>query len=153
MPWPAIAIGVVLVLVVVGLFILFSHKQPGRGTQGPSAYAAHLEIQNVKLSQAENFIGGMVTYLDGQVANTGDKTVTRATVEATFQNPLGETVQQEELPLQVLDRSGPYPQAIDLRLSPLKAQQSREFRLTFSHVSTDWNQQVPRLRVIQVETQ
>ena len=46
-----------------------------------------------------------------------------------------------------------YPQAIDLKMSPLKPQQSREFRLTLSHVSTEWNQQVPDLKVMQVETQ
>ncbi len=153
LPWPAIAIGGVFIVVVVGLFIVLAHKPQKAGTSGPSAYAANINLQNAKLSQAENFMGGTVTYIEGQVANTGDKTVMRATVEATFQNSMGETVQQEELPLQVVERSGPYPQALDLQISPLKPQQPREFRLTLSHISADWNQQVPNLKVMQVEAQ
>jgi len=153
LPWPAIAIGIVCVAVVVGLFILFSGRKPAAITRAASPYASHLALQNAALSQAENFIGGTVTYIDGQLLNTGDKTVTHATVAATFHNTLGETVQQEELPLEVLDRSGPYPQALDLKVAPLKPQQAREFRLTLSHVSADWNQQLPELKVVEVETQ
>ncbi len=151
--WPAIAIGFVFLTVAVGLFILLSHKQQIRATGTPSAYAAHIQLQDVKLSQAENFVGGTVTYIEGQMVNTGDKTVNQATVETTFQNSMSEIVQQDELPLQVLDRGGPYPQAVDLRIAPLKPQQPREFRLTLSHVSSDWNQQIPKLTVMNVETQ
>jgi hypothetical protein len=153
LPWPAIGIGFVCIAVVVGLFILLSRHQPQITAKVASPYAGHLDLENVKLSLAENFIGGTVTYIDGQVANTGDKTVTHATVSVKFQNSLGQIAQLEELPLQVLDRTGPYPQAIDLKMSPLKPQQSREFRLTLSHVSTEWNQQIPDLKVMQVETQ
>ncbi|HTD22197.1 MAG TPA: hypothetical protein VK738_06065 [Terriglobales bacterium] len=152
-PGPAIIIGFVFMAVMVGLFILVSHKPQKPGTNVPSAYAAHIQLQDVKLSQAENFVGGTVTYIEGQMANTGDKTVTRATVEAVFKDSMGQVVQQEELPLQVLERSGPYPQAIDLQLSPLKPQQQREFRLTLSHVSSDWNQQAPELKVMETVTQ
>jgi hypothetical protein len=152
-PWPAVIIGFVFMAVVVGLFILISHKPQKPSTNTPSAYAVHMQLQDVKLSQAENFVGGTVTYIEGQIANTGDKTVTRATVAAVFKDSMAQVVQQEELPLQVLDRSGPYPQAIALQLSPLKPQQQREFRLTLSHVSSDWNQQVPELKVMNVETQ
>ena len=151
-PGPAIIIGFVFMAVVVGLFILVSHKPQKPSTNVPSAYAVHIQLQDVKLSQAENFVGGTVTYIEGQMANTGGKTVTRATVEAVFKDSMGQVVQQEELPLQVLERSGPYPQAIDLQLSPLKPQQQREFRLTLSHVSSDWNQQVPEFKVMSVET-
>jgi hypothetical protein len=151
--WPAIGIGFVFLTVAVGLFILVSHKPQSRTTGAPSAYAPHIQLQDVKLSQAENFVGGTVTYIEGQMVNTGDKTVNGATVEVTFRNSMDEIVQQDELPLQVLDRGGPYAQAVDLRLAPLKPQQPREFRLTLSHVSSDWNQQAPALQVMNVETE
>ena len=151
--WPAIGIGFVFLAVAVGVFILVSQKPQSRATGVPSAYAAHIQLQDVKLSQAENFVGGTVTYIEGQMVNTGDKTANGATVEAIFQNSMGEIVQQDELPLQVLDRGGPYAQAVDLRLAPLKPQQQREFRLTLSHVSSDWNQQIPKLTVMNVETE
>jgi hypothetical protein len=152
LPWPAIGIGFVCVAVVIGLFALLSHKQPRATAETASPYAPYIALQDMKLSQAENFIGGTVTYIDGQATNTGDKTVAHATVAVKFQNTMGQTAQLEELPLQILDRSGPYPEAIDLKLSPLKPHESREFRLTLSRVSAEWNQQVPEMKVMQVET-
>ena len=151
--WPAIGIGFVFLAAAVGLFILVSRKPQSRATGTPSPYAPHIQLQDVKLSQAENFVGGTVTYIEGQMVNTGDKTVNQATVAATFQNSMDEIVQQDELPLQVLDRGGPYPQAVDLRIAALKPHEQREFRLTLSHVSTDWNQQIPKLTVMNVETE
>lgn len=153
MPWPMIVIGFVFMAVVVSLFVLLSHKSPKLSTNTPSAYASHIQLQDVKASQAENFVGGTVTYIEGQMVNSGDKTVTHATVSAVFKDTMGQVVQQEELPLQALDRNGPYPQAIDLQLSPMKPQQQREFRLTLSRVSSEWNQQAPEIKVMSVETQ
>ena len=153
LPWAAIGIGFVSLAILVGLFVLLSHKPRRRGPGTPSPYAAHIQLQDVRLSQAENFVGGTVTFIEGQVTNDGDKTVTRGTVEVVLQNTAGDISQQEEVPLQVLDRNGPYPQALDLRLSPLKPQQQREFRLTLSRVAPDWNRQIPKLTVMQAETQ
>lgn len=153
LPWAAVGIGFVALAILVALVVLLSHKPQRQGAGAPSPYAAHIQLQNVKLSQAENFVGGTVTFIEGLVTNNGDKTVTRGTVEIVLQNPAGDIAQQEEVPLQVLDRAGPYPQAIDLRLSPLKPQQQREFRLTLSSVASDWNRQIPKLTVMQVETQ
>jgi hypothetical protein len=59
-------------------------------------------------------------------------------------------VQVEDLPLRILQTSGPYPDAVDLSVSPLDPNQSKPFRLTFEHVSTDWNQAYPTLQVTDV---
>lgn len=153
LPWPAIAIGLIFIGVIVALGILLLHGTQPRAGSGPSPYSTQLQLSDMKMSQAQNFMGGTVTYLDGQVTNAGDKTVTGAAVEATFKNSLGETVQNEPQPLKLLDRSAAYPDAIDLRIAPLKAQQTREFRLTFEHISTDWNQATPDLRITAVKFQ
>jgi len=42
---------------------------------------------------------------------------------------------------------------VDLRLAPLGPHQTREFRLTFEHISADWNQQQPVLRITRLVTQ
>src|SRR5260370_30243536 len=83
-PGPAIIIGFVFMAVVVGLFILVSHKPQKPSTHVPSAYAVHIQLQDVKLSQAENFVGGAVNYIESQLANTGDKNLNRASVGASF---------------------------------------------------------------------
>jgi Protein of unknown function (DUF2393)/Protein of unknown function (DUF3426) len=102
------------------------------------------------MSAAENFVGATVNYVDGTVANTGDKTVTHATVEVTFKDDMGQLAQREEVPLQVLKTGGPYPEAVDLSASPLAPGQSKPFRLTFESISAQWNRQYPEIQITEV---
>jgi hypothetical protein len=144
-----ILLGVVLVVVVVGVIALLTRGSP-RSTTTPHPYAANLKLTDLKMSAAENFVGASVTYIDGTVANTGAKTVTHAAVHVAFRNSLGEVAQAEDVPLHVLQTSGPYPDAVDLNLSPLAPGQGKPFRLTFEHISSDWNQAYPDLQVTEV---
>ena len=144
-----ILLGVALVVVVVGAIALLTRSSP-KNTNAPHPYAANLKLSDLKMSAAENFVGASVTYVDGTVTNTGDKTVTHAIVHVAFKNSLGEVAQAEDVPLHVLQTSGPYPDAVDLSLSPLAPGQGKPFRLTFEHISSDWNQAYPDLRVTEV---
>ena len=147
--WTAIAIGVGLVIVVVVAIAFLSRGAPKGGT-APHPYVSNLKISNLKMSAAENFVGASVTYLDGTVTNTGDKTVTHATVRVTFKNSMGQVVGDETVPLHVLQTGGPYPDVADLSASPLAPGQSKPFRLTFEHISSDWNHEYPELQVMDV---
>ena len=148
-PLRPLLVGVVIVVVVVGLIILLSRGQsPAPATHDP--YAANLKLSDLKMSQKESFVGSSVTYIDGTVTNTGDKTVTHATVHIEFKNSLDQIAQIEDLPLRVVETVGPYPDALDLSAAPLGSGQSKPFRLTFEHVSRDWNQAYPELRVTNV---
>lgn len=142
-----IAIAVVVMLAVV--IALLVRTEPKR-TSGPPAYAAKLKISDLKMSAAENFVGATVNYVDGTLTNTGDKTLTHATVEVTFKDDMGQLAQREEVPLQVLKTSGPYPEAVDLRASPLGPGQSEPFRLTFESISAQWNRQYPEIQITEV---
>jgi hypothetical protein len=144
-----ILVGMGLVIVVVGIIALFSRGQ-SKGSAAPHPYATNLKISDLKMSAAENFVGATVTYLDGTVTNTGDKTVTHATVHVVFKDSLGQIAQAEDVPLHVLQTGGPYPDAVDLSTSPLPAGQRTPFRLTFEHVTDEWNHEFPELRVMDV---
>ena len=147
--WTAIGIGVVFVVIVIGIIALISHNAP-KPSNGPPPYAANLKLSDLKMSAAENFVGASVTYLDGTATNAGDKTVIHAIIHVAFKNSLGEVAQSEDVPLHVLQTGGPYVDAVDLNTSPLAPSQSKPFRLTFEHVSADWNQQYPDLSVTDV---
>ena len=141
-----VLIAIVLVAVLIGILALLSvGKRNGRAQ--PHPYAANVQLSNLKMSAAENFVGASVTYIDGTVTNTGDETVTHAVVHVIFRNSLNEVAQAEDVALHVLTPSGPYPDAVDLATSPLAPNQSKPFRLTFEHVTADWNQAYPELRV------
>jgi len=144
-----ILVGMVLVIVAVGIIVLFSRGQT-KGSAAPHPYAANLKISDLKMSAAENFVGATVTYLDGNLTNAGDKTVTHATVHVVFKDSLGQIAQTEDVPLHVLQTGGPYLDAVDLSASPLAPGQSKPFRLTFEHVTEEWNHEFPELRVMDV---
>ncbi|MGA7217103.1 MAG: DUF2393 family protein [Candidatus Sulfotelmatobacter sp.] len=143
----AIAVAVVVVVAIVFAFLL--HSQP-KSASGPPAYAANLKLSDFKMSAAENFVGATVSYVDGTVANSGDKTVTHVTVEVQFKDDMGQIAQREDIPLQALKTTGPYPEAVDFSVSPLAPHQSMQFRLTFEGISAQWNRQYPEIQVTDV---
>jgi hypothetical protein len=144
-----ILLGLALVVVVVAIAALLLHTD-SKIAAPPHPYAANLKLSDMKMSAAENFIGSTVTYLDGTVANAGDKTVSHAIVHVSFKDSLGQIAQAEDVPLHVLQPTGPYSDAVDLSVAPLAPGQSKQFRLTFEHVTADWNHEYPELRVTEV---
>ena len=148
-PLIPIAIGVLAVLVVIGLFILF-----GRGanqnapTAGVDPYASSLSISSPAMSTADNFAGQQVTYIEGKITNNGSKTVNNAVVQIVFHDSLGQVVQKETQPLMVITTREPYIDTAPLGTAPLHPGQTREFRLTFEHVSADWNMQLPEIKIV-----
>jgi len=147
--WLPILLGVALVVVVAGVIAFVSRSSP-KNAPAIHPYAANLKLTDLKMSVAENFVGASVTYIDGTVANAGDKIVTHAVVHVAFKNSLGEVAQREDVPLHVLQTNGPYPDAVDLSSLPLTPGQGKPFRLTFEHISSDWNQAYPDLQVTDV---
>src|SRR5262249_35707198 len=144
-----IVLGVALVVIVVGAIALLT-RGGSKNANAPHPYAANLKLSDLKMSAAENFVGASVTYIDGTVTNTGDKTVTHAIVHVAFRNSLNEVAQAEDVALRVLQTGGPYPDAVDLNVSPLVPGLSKPFRLTFEHISSDWNQAYPEVQVTDV---
>ena len=145
----------IIVIAVAGviaamLAIAFLLREPPQPVKALSPYVASLKFSDFKMSAAENFVGATVSYMDGNVTNAGDKTVTHLVVEVTFKDEIGQLAQREELPLRVLKTGGPYPDPVDLSVSPLDPGQVQPFRLTFDSISQQWNHQYPELRVTDV---
>jgi len=153
LPWIAMGIGAALLgVLIVGFIFASRNDQPANSGQ-PHAYSANLKFTDLKLSAAENFVGGNVTYLDGQLTNTGDKTVNGVTVELVFRNTLNEVVQKESMRVRALTQGGPYPDVVDLRSALLAPGKSRPIRLTLEHISADWNRAAPEIKVTNVSFQ
>ena len=145
--WIALAIGAALVMLAVAALAFFG-RQDKAAPVPEDPYISNLNISEPKLSASENFVGVSVSYLDGKISNNGSKTLVGATVEAVFRNSLGEIVQKESLPLMLVvpGPAGAYTDLVPLSKTPLLPNQTREFRLTFEHISDDWNHGYPELR-------
>ncbi len=143
------------VAVVLGGAVLLAIllREPPKKVAAPSPYIAQLKLSNFKMSAAENFIGSTVSYIDGDITNTGDKTVTRVMVEVNFEDSMGQLAQREELPLRVIRTNGAYLEPVDLNVSPLAPGQTEPYRLTFdSPISAQWNHQYPDITITAVTT-
>src|SRR5579871_3208561 len=111
----------IAVAVVIGgaLAAAVLMRQPPKAVKAPSPYIAQIKLSDFKMSAAENFIGATVSYIDGTVANTGDKTVTHIMVQVNFEDSMGQLAQREELPLRVVRPNGAYSEPVDLNVAPL----------------------------------
>jgi hypothetical protein len=153
LPW--VIAGVVVVVVVVLLLVLSGPRQRpanpgGAGLAAPDPYAASLPITNLQMSESANFAGGKVTYVDGHIANKGDKTVTGITVQVAFRDYGNQLVQKETMPLTLVRTREPYVDTQPVSANPLKPGDERDFRIILDSVAQDWNGQYPEIRVIQV---
>jgi hypothetical protein len=144
---------VVAVVVVFGaaLAAALLLRQPPKAVKAPSPYITNLKLSDFKMSAAENFIGHTVSYMDGTITNTGDKTVTRVLLEVNFEDSMGQVAQREDdLPLRIVRTNGAYLEPVDLAVAPLTPGQTLPFRLTFDHISAQWNHQYPDLTITDV---
>ncbi len=151
MPW--IVAGAVVLLLLVLFSILGRRSAPslqpgGAGMAAPDAYATNLPITQLEMSQAASFSGATVTYIDGKIANSGNKTITGITVQVGFRNDLGQLAQRTVTPLNFIRTRQPYVDTEPVSAAPLKPGDQQQFRLIFDSLPGDWNQQLPEIRVI-----
>jgi hypothetical protein len=144
-----ILVAIAVVVVITGIIALILREAP-RANSGPPPYAANLKFSDLKMSQAQNFVGATVTYIDGTLTNAGDKALTHAVVQVTFKDLYNQIAQIETVPVKVLQTGGPYLDTVDLSVAPLAPGQSKPFRLTFEHLSGQWNQAYPDLQITDV---
>ena len=144
---------VVAVTVVIGLALLIAYllREPPKKVVPPSPYLSQLKLSDFKMSAAENFIGATVSYIDGTITNTSNKTVTRVMVEVNFEDSMGQLAQRETLPLRVIRTNGAYEEPVDLTVAPLAPGQAAPFRLTFDTISAQWNHQYPDISITDVK--
>jgi hypothetical protein len=150
LPW---IIAAVVVIVGLGtLAIVGGRTAPeapgGTGMAVADPYAAKLPISGIQMSEATSFSGAKVTYIDGQIANTGDRTLNGITVQVGFHSDVGQFAQRIALPLNLIRTRQPYIDTQPVSAAPIEPGQTRDFRLIFDIVPADWNLQIPEIRVI-----
>jgi hypothetical protein len=155
--WLALAIAagvVVLVAAVVIVAMQRSHKAETVTpvSAAPAPYAESLPISALAMSESSNLAGGKVTYVDGHIANNGDRTVTGITVQVLFHNVAKEVTRNDTQPLKLIRTREPYVDTQPVSAAPLAPGAERDFRLIFDAAPPDWDGAYPQLRIIRVET-
>jgi hypothetical protein len=150
--WIPLLVGLLAVIVAVGAIVLFLRPKSQSGVE-PNPYAEKLKLSDIKLSAAENYMGGTVTYLDFNITNTGDRILAGADVYAQFKDTLGQIVQKETIPLHVLveNQLAGYPDLVDMSRAPIGPGQTKTVRITLEHVSDAWNQSYPDMELVNLK--
>jgi hypothetical protein len=153
------AAGAVILGIVVAILLLTHRTSPPADVNKvlPLApYAANLKFTNLAMSESTSLSGGKSTFVDGHVQNTGSKTVTAAQLQVIFSlfggDPSQKPVQIEAVPLTLIRTHEPYIDTEPVSDAPIAPGETREFRLIFENISSDWDQQLPDLHAIQVTT-
>jgi hypothetical protein len=153
---PLIVAAAVVLVVAAGVVLTLEHGRhkatvtPISAT--PDAYAAGLPMTRLAMSESSNLAGGKVTYLDGHIANTGNRTVTGITVQVLFRTFAHEVAQNETQPLKFIRIRQPYIDLEPVSAAPLAPGSEGDFRLIFDTVNPDWDGAYPEIRVIHVDT-
>ncbi len=150
-----IAVGVVLAA-LGGMLLYYDHGKSTPKAMPASApidaYATSLAIGNLAMSESSNLSGGKVTYLDGQIANHGNRTVTGITVQVIFRDAANEIAWSDSQPLRLIRTREPYVDVEPISAAPLKPGDQQDFRLVFDTVPDQWNEAYPEIRMVRVET-
>ena len=144
-------VAALIVVLIVGVLIFVGHTKPApvvNTLQPEDAYASSLPLTQLAMSESESLSGGKLTYLDGRIQNTGQKTVTAVAVQVVFANDESLAPHIETLPLTLIRTRQPYIDTEPVSADPLKPGENREFRLIFERVPENWNTQMPQIRII-----
>jgi hypothetical protein len=145
--------GLVVLVIVVGLVIAGRREkaEPLNSIQPLAPYAASLPLSQLAMSESTSLSGGKSTFIDGHVQNTGTQTATAITVQVLFRNDEQMPPQVETLPLTLIRTHEPYVDTQPISASPLKPGDDREFRLIFETLPSNWNMQMPEIRVVRTD--
>lgn len=109
-------------------------KEPPLTAEG-KAYIQRLPLSDVTMKATESYAHQTLTEIEGNIRNTGGKTVDRVDVFCLFYDRTGILVLRE--------RAGVVKKT-------LKPGESRRFRLAFDDIPDSWNNQLPALVIAQV---
>jgi len=150
------AIAAAAVLIVAAIVVFMMERGKGAVTvtpisAAPDPYAASLPITNVVMSESSNLAGGKVTYIDGHITNSGNKTVSGVSAQVLFRNVANEVAQNETQPLKWIRTRDPYVDLEPVSAAPLKPGDGQDFRMIFDAVTPDWNGVYPEIRIVRID--
>jgi hypothetical protein len=97
-------------------------------------YLKKVQVGDVALSRAENFLRQEVTIINGEVFNAGSESVSALRLTMEFNDDMNQVVLRETRPALGTP---------DVALAP---GEHRAFEISFEHVPASWNMQQPAIR-------
>jgi hypothetical protein len=141
----AVAIAVVL----LSIWFLFEPLQTRRSsglqetahakmTAGEQQYVRNVEVSNLAMSRAENFLHQEVTTLTGEIHNAGSEPVSTLSITTEFSDDMHQIVLRETR------------RVVEESRAALAPGERRTFEISFEHIPISWNMQAPSVTVSQL---
>jgi hypothetical protein len=142
-----VAIAAVAVLAVGGSIWFLLAPMPGQNALEPTAtvnlqmqpaeqeYTKKIQVGNIALSRAENFLHQEVTLISGEVFNSGAESVSGLHLTAEFSDSMNQVVLRESRAV------------LGSPEVPLAPGERRAFEISFEHVPSSWNMEQPAIHV------
>lgn len=156
-PTAALSIAAAVVLLLIVIFALMSRRH-GNAAGSPdtlqplAAYAPHIKLSNLQMSESTSFSGGKSTFIDGRITNDGPATVTGVTAQVLFATEGGSAPQLETVPVNLVRTRQPYLDTQPISAAPLAPGASADFRLIFEGIRPEWDQQTPEIHLTEIST-
>jgi hypothetical protein len=129
--------------ILIAVIFYFSHSTPAPVPEAPptpeaKTYVHNLKLSNVSVKAAENLMQQRVVEVDGDLTNTGPRSLETVEVYCYFYGVHGRELARERVPM--VGQAG----------TPLKPAETRAFRLPFDNLPDGWNQAVPGMVIARI---
>ena len=137
-------VGVAVVLIVFSAFYIAMRFSGGAAstTQKPlafgtteQAYMSEIKFENLNLSGFENMLHQQVTYLTGDISNTGARTIQAAEVTVEFYDGDNKVALRDTRRI------------VGNNTRPLESGETRDFQIGFEAIPDKWNHKFPAIRI------
>jgi hypothetical protein len=105
-------------------------------TPDAKAYVKNLKLSSVNMKATQNYAGGTVVEIVGNIMNAGDRTLDRVELNCVFYDPYGQVVLRERVPI------------VRGTIAP---GETKSFRLPFEGIPASWNQALPQLVIAHIQ--
>lgn len=143
LPVPIVVAGALLLVISTGIFFWYRQRQNTPRdvpilTKEAAAYLPNLQLADVDMQAAENYLNQTTTTISGRITNAGPRTLRLVEINCIFKDQIGQAVLRERVAI-VGRKTGPVPTG-----------QTRPFELNFDNIPVSWNQAMPDLVISQI---
>lgn len=105
------------------------------------AYAPQIQVLDLKVARATNFLNQEATFVFGTTANNGPRAIKQIEVEFDFHDVFQQVVLRDKQRL------------FSPTAAPLAPNQMRDFQLTYDTMPAQWNQAPPTVKITGLQLQ
>lgn len=143
LPVPIFVAGALLLIITTGVFFWYRQRQHAPPdvpilTKEAAAYLPNLQLADVDMQAAENYLNQTTTTITGKITNAGPRTLRLVEINCVFKDQIGQTVLRERVAI------------IGRKTGPVATGQTRPFELNFDNIPVSWNQVLPDLVISQI---